>query len=188
MALGVFKKFARGLTRTRENLAATLQSVSGGGPVDEDALDDLEASLLAADLGPELTEEVMGAVRRRVAGGASGSDGLADAVREALRPVLPLAPATAPESRGKPHVVFVVGVNGGGKTTTVGKLAQREREAGRRAMVVSPLRSVHISGSRARSPAWISRQGNALATFLTRYSSRRGVKGGVMNASAPPPA
>jgi fused signal recognition particle receptor len=137
MALGVFKKLARGLTRTRENLAATLQSVSGGGPVDEDALDDLEASLLAADLGPELTEEVMGAVRRRVASGASGSDGLADAVREALRPVLPQAPATAPQSRGKPHVVFVVGVNGGGKTTTVGKLAQREREAGRRAMVVA---------------------------------------------------
>ena len=67
MATGVFKKLFRGLSRTRENIAATLQSVGSSAPVDEESLDDLEASLLAADLGPELTEEVMSEVRTRAA-------------------------------------------------------------------------------------------------------------------------
>ena len=53
MALGVFKKLARGLSRTRENLAATLQDVAGTREVDEEALDDPEASLLAAEKAKE---------------------------------------------------------------------------------------------------------------------------------------
>ena len=87
MALGVFKKLARGLSRTRENLAATLQTVVGSAEIDEDALDELEVSLLAADLGPQLTEEVIGAVRER-AGKGAGSD-LREAVRQTLRGALP---------------------------------------------------------------------------------------------------
>ena len=134
MALGVFKKLARGLSRTRENLAATLQTVVGSVEIDEDALDDLEASLLAADLGPQLTEEVIGAVRER-AGKGAGSD-LREAVRQTLRGALPTAAEddlVVPGTR----VIFVVGVNGGGKTTTVGKLAAAERAAGRKAIVVA---------------------------------------------------
>jgi len=136
MALGVFKKLVRGLSRTRENLATTLQEVVGAGQVDEETLDDLEASLLAADLGPELAGEVIESVRRRAGTGQRGND-LANAVRDALRPALPEPEPSAAGARGTPHVVFVVGVNGGGKTTTVGKLAQREREAGRKAIVVA---------------------------------------------------
>jgi fused signal recognition particle receptor len=132
MALGVFKKLVRGLSRTRENLATTLQEVVSAPELDEDAIDDLEASLLAADLGPELTDEVIQAVRR-----GAGGKGLTDAVRSALRGALPADDASAAVERGSPHVVFVVGVNGGGKTTTVGKLAHREREAGRRPIVVA---------------------------------------------------
>jgi len=134
MALNVFKKLARGLSRTRENLASTLQTVVGSPEIDEDALDDLEASLLAADLGPGLTEEIMGAVRERAEKG-DRSD-LQAAVRETLRAALPAVPEEfAPP--GGTRVVFVVGVNGGGKTTTVGKLAAAERSAGRKAMVVA---------------------------------------------------
>jgi fused signal recognition particle receptor len=133
MAIGVFKKLARGLSRTRENLAATLQTVVGAPELDEDALEDLEASLLAADLGPELADEVIRAVRSRSGGGAA----MTQAVREALRQALPEAERAAGSVRGKPHVIFVVGVNGGGKTTTVGKLAKKEREAGRKAIVVA---------------------------------------------------
>ena len=134
MALGVFKKLARGLSRTRENLAATLQTVVGSVEIDEDALDDLEASLLAADLGPQLTEEVIGAVRER-AGKGAGSD-LREAVRQTLRGALPTAAEDDQVVPGT-RVIFVVGVNGGGKTTTVGKLAAAERAAGRKAIVVA---------------------------------------------------
>ena len=127
MAFTIFKKLARGLSRTRENLASTLQTVVGGTEIDEDALEDLEASLLAADLGPQLAEEVIQAVRERAERGPIDGAGLRTAVRETLRAAFPeTAGATAAEA-SRPQVVFVVGVNGGGKTTTVGKLAARER-------------------------------------------------------------
>lgn len=135
MALSVFKKLRDGLARTRANLASTLQGVISSGEVDEDAIDDLEASLLAADLGPELTAEVIGAVRAKASAGKLDGAGLTGAVRDSLRQALPDGPTqTAFE---KPHVVFVVGVNGGGKTTTVGKLASREKAAGRSVIIVA---------------------------------------------------
>ncbi len=136
MVEGMFKRLAKGLTRTRETLTATLQGVVGAGPIDEGALDDLEAGLLAADLGPQLAAEVMEQVRQRCRGGASGDDGLRGALRATLRESLQDSPA-APAPSDRPHVVFVVGVNGGGKTTTAGKLAARERLAGREVMVVA---------------------------------------------------
>lgn len=135
MALSVFKKLRNGLTRTRANLASTLQGVVSAREVDEEAIDDLEASLLAADLGPELTAEVINSVRARASAGKLDGAGLVGAVRETLRGALPdLAAESTPQ---KPHVVFVVGVNGGGKTTTVGKLASREKAAGRSVIVVA---------------------------------------------------
>ena len=134
MAIGVFKKLFRGLSRTRESIASTLQGVAPGAEIDEDALDDLEASLLAADLGPELTAEVLDGVRQNA---GAGADGLRRAVHDALRASLSDAAPPTPRNADGPHVVFVVGVNGGGKTTTVGKLAAREREAGRGVIVVA---------------------------------------------------
>jgi fused signal recognition particle receptor len=136
MPSGVFKKLFRGLKRTRETLVSSLESVAPADMVDEERLDDLEAGLLAADLGPELTGEVMGRVRAEVGKGRVQGASLPQAVREALRPAMPLR-ADAAERRSKPHVVFVVGVNGGGKTTTVGKLAAQERAAGRSALIVA---------------------------------------------------
>jgi len=137
MALGVFKKFVNGLSRTRENLKTTLQSVVGAAAVDEAALEDLEASLLAADLGPQLTSEVMDSVRRRARAGGLDGAGLREVVRETLRAAFPSAATVAARPQTAPQVVFVVGVNGGGKTTTVGKLAWLESDAGRKAMVVA---------------------------------------------------
>jgi len=131
MALSIFKKLAQGLTRTRENIAATLGGLGRAGKVDEEAIETLEAGLLAADLGPELTAEVIGVVRER----AADAGGIVDAVRATLRGALDHDARV--ERATKPHVIFVVGVNGGGKTTTVGKLAALERAAGRRVMIVA---------------------------------------------------
>jgi len=135
MAFSVFGKLRNGLARTRQNLAATLQNVVGSREVDESALDDLEASLLAADLGPELSAEIVGAVRVGASAGRVENDGIAAEVRKTLLAALPRVEPAAP--RTVPWVVFVVGVNGGGKTTTVGKLAARERAQGRRVVVVA---------------------------------------------------
>jgi fused signal recognition particle receptor len=136
MAFSVFKKLFQGLARTREGLASTLQAVVGSHVVDEAVLEDLETGLLAADLGPALTADVMRAVREKARKEALDGDGLRAAVRESLRALLP-APADAARPGPSPHVVFVVGVNGGGKTTTVGKLAARDRAQGRKVVVVA---------------------------------------------------
>lgn len=135
MALSVFKKLRNGLARTRANLASTLQGVVSAKEVDEEAIEDLEASLLVADLGPDLTAEVIRAVRAKVSAGQLDGAGLAGAVRGVLRQALP--DRSAEQELQKLRVIFVVGVNGGGKTTTVGKLASREKAAGRSVIVVA---------------------------------------------------
>src|SRR5262245_44673755 len=136
MAFDAFKKLVRGLTRTREGISSSLRTVLASHVVDEAVLVDLETGLLAADVGPALTADVLDRVRRRARAGALDASGLRDALREAL--VEALSGARAAESAvGSPRVVFIVGVNGGGKTTTIGKLAARERAAGRKVIVVA---------------------------------------------------
>ena len=132
MALSIFKKLARGLTRTRESIAAAIGGLGPAAALDEEAIEDLETGLLGADLGPDLTADVIHAVRERA---SRGEGSVVDAVRETLRGALDHDAQV--ERNGKPHVVFVVGVNGGGKTTTVGKLAALESAAGRRVMIVA---------------------------------------------------
>ena len=112
MARSIFKKLVQGLTRTRESIAATLGGLGRAGKIDEESIETLEAGLLAADLGPELTAEVIGVVRERAAADAGG---IVDAVRATLRGALDHDARV--ERATKPHVIFVVGVNGGGKTT-----------------------------------------------------------------------
>jgi fused signal recognition particle receptor len=137
MAFGVFKKLFQGLSRTREGIASTIQSVLGGAPVDEAVLDDLESSLLVADLGPQVVSEVIRTIRDRARREVLDGRALRAAVRDALRAALPERPSRPGAESATPKVVFVVGVNGGGKTTTIGKLASREKGLGRRVMVVA---------------------------------------------------
>ena len=136
MAFGSLSKLARGLARTRESLASSLRNVLSAGRIDEERLEDLEATLLAADLGPSLTEELLEAVRKSAQGTERDVDGVREAMRRTLRDALPDAAPSEPEE-ARPRVVFVVGVNGGGKTTTVGKLASMERARGREAIIVA---------------------------------------------------
>lgn len=139
MAFGKIKKLFRGLTRTRETIAETLGALGGarGVAIDDAAIDDLEAALLSADLGPALTSDVIDAVRARAKTADAADTGLTDLLRGVLLDELAGASGDAAPDRPPPRVVFVVGVNGGGKTTTVGKLAAREQEAGRKTMVVA---------------------------------------------------
>ncbi len=135
MAFGSLTKLARGLARTRQGLADSLRSVLGAGRPDEESLEDLEATLLAADLGPALSEELLEVVRKTARG--AQSNGLREAMRRTLRAALPDAVPARPAVDVRPRVVFVVGVNGGGKTTTVGKLAALEAAEGRKVLVVA---------------------------------------------------
>ena len=132
----LFEKLKRGLTRTRQGLATTLQNVVGRKEVDEEALEDLEASLLGADLGPELADEVVKAIRKEVRAGRVDGNELRSAVRTTLLGALPEA-SDAGDVAAKPRVTFVVGVNGGGKTTTCGKLASRLQAGGEKVVLAA---------------------------------------------------
>ncbi|MBD3867640.1 MAG: signal recognition particle-docking protein FtsY [Acidobacteria bacterium] len=139
MALGGIKKLFRGLTRTRESLTTSLQTLVGNRPVDEETLEDLEVDLLAADLGPTLTREVIDALRVQAKKGSLSTADLRPALKELLMADLRDGKQEdrVVRSDGRPHVVFVVGVNGSGKTTTIGKMAAREKGAGRSVMMVA---------------------------------------------------
>jgi fused signal recognition particle receptor len=134
----LFSRVRDGLAKTaqqiRERLsAADVETVpsaaaAAGRRVGVETLDALEDALLTADVGLGATERILDAVR-------TGADGtLTERVSEAIRRMLTDVPA-APAIATRPHVVLVVGVNGTGKTTTVGKLAHLYQSSGERVMI-----------------------------------------------------
>ncbi len=139
MALGgFFNRLKEGLSRSTQKLGGGITAVFTRRKLDDAALEELEELLIGADLGTEAAARVIAAFRRSRFGkevtDAEIKESLAEEVAAILRPVarpLELDPAK------KPHVVLVVGVNGTGKTTTIGKLAQFWREQGIRPMLVA---------------------------------------------------
>lgn len=124
------------LRRTSEALLGRLEQVLAGRKVDAAVLDDLEQVLYTADLGVATAESLLAAVRKQASGGDAGAvrAALRSAILEKLRRVEP-APGSALALTGKPHVILVLGVNGSGKTTTIGKLAARYQACGKRVIL-----------------------------------------------------
>ncbi|MBW2275619.1 MAG: signal recognition particle-docking protein FtsY [Deltaproteobacteria bacterium] len=124
------------LARTSENLVGRLGGILSGRKVDADLLDELEALLFTADLGVATAESLLDAVRSK----ASGADAsvvhevLREAMYEKLRRV-ESETSSGPGSSDGPHVILVLGVNGSGKTTTIGKLAARYAGEGKQVLL-----------------------------------------------------
>ncbi len=122
------------VTRTRENLSERIEEVvSFGKEIDRNTLDDLEATLLGADLGTTTTHEVLEKLREKADRKQIGNvDELKRLLKEEILAILKTADSQ-PLARveGTPEVILVVGVNGTGKTTTIGKLAQVLRTEGK---------------------------------------------------------
>lgn len=122
---------AERLARTQQALVGRLGGLFGGRRLDDALLGELEVLLFGADLGVATAEDLLARVKREAAGGD------ADAVRAVLRAAVAeklarVEPTGEPLAlAAKPHVVLVLGVNGSGKTTTIGKLAARHRALGR---------------------------------------------------------
>ncbi len=95
--------------------------------LDDSLLEELEALLLQADVGPGLTQEVIRSLSRREKGRAVGGwNDVCALVKEEMRKILPPIEASSTAAvPAAPEVILLVGVNGGGKTTTAGKLAAR---------------------------------------------------------------
>jgi len=127
----MLERFRRGLARTRQRLAAGLRRLVGrGGALDENSLETLEEALIGADFGVELSTRIIGAVRGACRGEAEPRlAALVGAAREEVLRALGPAPARFCVA-SRPAVVFLVGVNGSGKTTTAAKLAARLKGEG----------------------------------------------------------
>ena len=134
---GFWKRFSKTLEAGRQSYVADIKEVFGRPALDAAFWEDLETTLIAADAGVPTTERVVQDLRRQAAGAhlRSPADALgylkADLVREMEgRP-------RALNLDGEPGVVLVVGVNGSGKTTTIGKLAYLLRREGRRPLLAA---------------------------------------------------
>ena len=142
---GLVKRLKTGLDKTRSVLTARIAAiVSGGkgGALDEDALDEIEAVLIQADLGVDVATEVMDALREkqnRLQGQLATSDVIPALKEELLRLGNTADKGLAMESPlpAKPFVILVVGINGVGKTTMVGKLAKRYVDKGYKVAVAA---------------------------------------------------
>jgi len=128
------ERMKEAVTRTRENLSERIEEVvSFGKEIDQTTLDDLEAILLSADLGTSTTQEILGNLREKANyKQIKNVDELKRLLKEEILAIL-AAVDSQPVSKveGTPEVILVVGVNGTGKTTTIGKLAQVLRSDGK---------------------------------------------------------
>ena len=120
--MGFFDKIKRGLTKTKQSLIKNIESVViGYAQIDEDFLEDLEMVLLSGDIGVRTTDYLMRQIRR----------GVTEGVIHNTNEVMPFMEKTVKDDTAgeefthHPEVILVVGVNGVGKTTTIGKLSGR---------------------------------------------------------------
>ena len=133
--------FDRGVQKTKEGFFQRLsRAVVGKSKVDDDVLDAIEEALVASDMGVDTTLKVVDSLEERVGKDKYMSfDELVDMLRDEIGKMLDVdgeVPAGEPFDLGKkPFVVMVVGVNGVGKTTTIGKLAARYRNQGLKVMI-----------------------------------------------------
>jgi fused signal recognition particle receptor len=131
---GRLRRLFRGLSRTRESLVTRLLDLTGGhARLSEEQLEEIEEILLGADCGVAVTMAVVDALRDS-GNRAEGEDGAMALLR---RELMASFPAQEEPARGNPHVILLVGVNGSGKTTTAGKLAERFHGEGRRVVLAA---------------------------------------------------
>lgn len=140
--MSVLSRLGLGLAKTREGLLGTIRRLlPGSRRITPEMCEELEAALLAADLGATSVASMMEAVRESVrqsgeADAASVRKVLKAAIAERLKdPGRTIA--VTPDSDASPHVILMVGINGVGKTTTIGKLAALYRREGKRVVLVA---------------------------------------------------
>lgn len=137
---GWLSRLKKGLGKSRDKLGKSLAGVFGGGQIDEELYEDLESVLLTADMGIDATEHLLKDVRRRVSlRGLKDAAELKSALKDALYDLLlPLEqPLELPENTAAPFVIMMAGVNGAGKTTSIGKLAKYFQNGGKSVLLAA---------------------------------------------------
>ena len=173
---GLFARLKAGLTKTRTGFTEGIASlVLGRKQIDAELLEDIETQLLTADVGVEATQTIIGDLTQRVARKQlADADALMNALREDLAAIL--RPCSRPlriDAARKPFVILMVGVNGVGKTTTIGKLARRLRDDGRSVMLAAgdtfraaAVEQLTVWGERNSIPVIAQQQGADSASVI----------------------
>ena len=136
--MGFFDKIKAGLSKTRDALSSTLGSVfSGFSEIDDDFYDELEESLILADLGVETSTKAVSMLRKQVKEQhLKSTEEARDALKEILVAMLDVG-STELNLSTSPAVILVIGVNGVGKTTTIGKIAKQQVQQGKKVLLIA---------------------------------------------------
>ena len=181
--MGFFDKIKSGLTKTREALSSTLDAVfSGFTELDADFYDELEESLILADLGVETVTKVMKELRRQVSRrGLSTTQEAKDCLKEILKDMLSVGD-TELNLATSPAVILVIGVNGVGKTTTIGKLATQLGKQGKQVTLVAG--DTFRAAAADQLEIWAERSGAAIVRQKEGADPASVVFDGIQSAKA----
>ena len=138
-ASGWTARLKQGLSKSRDKLGKSLAGVFGGAEIDDDLYEELETVLLTSDMGVEATEHLLEDVRQRVSlKGLKNPEELREALKDALVDLIaPLQQALEIPAETKPFVIMMAGVNGAGKTTSIGKLATHYQRQGKSVLLAA---------------------------------------------------
>jgi fused signal recognition particle receptor len=164
---GFFARLRTRLNRGGASLARELRGVLRGRRIDAGVLEDLESRLLLADVGVEATSEILAGLEQRVARAELDDvEALLEALRARLVALLePCAQPLRVDPAARPYVVLVIGVNGSGKTTSIGKLAQVLRREGRTVMLAAG--DTFRAAAVEQLQVWAERTGSAFSAQAT---------------------
>lgn len=133
-----FQRLKTGLTKTTSRLVDSIGAALGRKKVDADTLNELEEALIAADLGPAVAAKLVARLKQRKWEGDVEVETVKRALAEDIAAILaPVARPFALDPQRRPHVTLVVGVNGSGKTTTIGKFAEKLSRERRKVVIAA---------------------------------------------------
>ncbi len=136
--MGIFGKIGKALSKTRGKIGESLRSIRRAKVLDESVLDELEEALIVSDMGISFASKVVSAISKDFSKiSKEGPDALLERVKSMILSVLQEAEAEFPRPPLSPMVVMVVGVNGTGKTTTIGKISKLLVDEGRKVLIVA---------------------------------------------------
>ncbi len=181
--VGWFKRLTKGLARSSSALTENITSVFTKKKLDEDTLQDLEDILIQADLGVETAMNITDTLASQRMGKDVTDEEVRQIMADEIQKVLePVAQPLELDLDHQPHVILVVGVNGSGKTTTIGKISQKLYNAGFSTLLVAgdtfraaAVEQLHIWGDRTQAPV-MSRPNGSDAAGLAFDAYEEAVK------------